>query len=167
LQTSGRIVIGGREQRVSASRGSTTNGRAACSTEHARGWDWIGLNLDDGGALMVQRIRDDAGNHYWGGATLREPGKPDRVFARATLTGRRCVAGARRAPASNIPSNGKCVGGAHDIHCAPCWTIRRTMRAGAPGRSTGKAQCARSTRAARAIGRGYLELTGYGERLRL
>ena len=49
--------------------------------EQARGWDWIGLNLDDGGALMVQRIRDDAGKQYWGGATLREPGKPDRVFA--------------------------------------------------------------------------------------
>jgi predicted secreted hydrolase len=24
------------------------------------GWDWIGINLDDGGALMAFRIRDAA-----------------------------------------------------------------------------------------------------------
>ena len=41
------------------------------------------------------------------------------------------------------------------------------MRAAAPERCIGKAQCARSTSAVAQIGRGYLELTGYGERLRL
>ncbi len=38
----------------------------------AVGWDWVGLNLDDGGALMVFRIRDAAGQAVWAGGSLRE-----------------------------------------------------------------------------------------------
>src|SRR5262249_8625357 len=38
----------------------------------AVGWDWVGLNLDDGGALMLFRIRDAAGEALWAGGTLRE-----------------------------------------------------------------------------------------------
>jgi predicted secreted hydrolase len=38
----------------------------------AVGWDWVGLNLDDGGALMLFRIRDAAGEAVWAGGSLRE-----------------------------------------------------------------------------------------------
>ena len=67
-------MIGGREHRVRGVAWFDHEWSSSMFDEHARGWDWIGLNLDDGGALMVQRIRDDAGRQYWGGATLREPG---------------------------------------------------------------------------------------------
>jgi predicted secreted hydrolase len=36
------------------------------------GWDWIGINLDDGGALMAFRIRDDAGGTVYAHAALRD-----------------------------------------------------------------------------------------------
>jgi predicted secreted hydrolase len=39
----------------------------------ARGWDWMGVNLEDGGALMAFRMRDAAGNARWAAATLRSP----------------------------------------------------------------------------------------------
>lgn len=39
----------------------------------AVGWDWIGLNLDDGGAIMAFRLRDRQGHSYWSAGTLREP----------------------------------------------------------------------------------------------
>jgi predicted secreted hydrolase len=38
------------------------------------GWDWIGINLDDGGALMAFRIRDAAGNTLYAHASLRDAG---------------------------------------------------------------------------------------------
>ena len=90
-------------------RGSIMNGRARMFDERARGWDWIGLNLDDGGALMVQRMRDEPGGKHWGGATLRaaRPAGPRRYAAGRDRRGRRCVTGARRARASAIRSNGK------------------------------------------------------------
>ena len=37
----------------------------------AVGWDWIGLNLDDGGAVMAFRIRDRQGQSYWSAGTVR------------------------------------------------------------------------------------------------
>ncbi|HVK32717.1 MAG TPA: lipocalin-like domain-containing protein [Burkholderiaceae bacterium] len=39
--------------------------------ERAVGWDWIGINLDDGGALMAFRLRDAQGAPVWAGGTLR------------------------------------------------------------------------------------------------
>jgi len=38
----------------------------------ADGWDWVGLNLDDGGAVMAFRIRGHQGQSYWAGGTLRD-----------------------------------------------------------------------------------------------
>ena len=39
----------------------------------AIGWDWTGLNLDDGGALMAFRIRGPRGKQIWAGGSLRRP----------------------------------------------------------------------------------------------
>ncbi|WP_156679097.1 lipocalin-like domain-containing protein [Sphingomonas profundi] len=43
----------------------------------AVGWDWTGLNLNDGGALMAFRIRDKAGRALWAGGSYR--GRDGRV----------------------------------------------------------------------------------------
>jgi len=51
----------------------------------AEGWDWIGANLDDGSALMAFQIRGKQGGKLWAHATVRDPsGKvtqyaPDQV----------------------------------------------------------------------------------------
>ncbi|MFM8819485.1 MAG: lipocalin-like domain-containing protein [Phenylobacterium sp.] len=37
----------------------------------AVGWDWTGINLDDGGALTAFRVRDGAGGALWTGGSLR------------------------------------------------------------------------------------------------
>lgn len=46
----------------------------------AVGWDWLGANLDDGGALMAFRLRDAAGRTLWAGGTLQSPNQPPRRF---------------------------------------------------------------------------------------
>ena len=38
---------------------------------HAVGWDWAGLNLDDGGALMAFQMRDRQGGKLWAGGARR------------------------------------------------------------------------------------------------
>ena len=47
----------------------------------AVGWDWIGINLEDDGALMAFRIRDRAGRTRWAGGTLRRPDGTQQVRA--------------------------------------------------------------------------------------
>ena len=37
----------------------------------AIGWDWIGMNLDDGSALTAFRLRDKDGNAVWDGGSFR------------------------------------------------------------------------------------------------
>jgi len=47
----------------------------------AAGWDWIGMNLDDGSALMAFRIRRADGSTLWSGGSHRVPGGTTRDFA--------------------------------------------------------------------------------------
>jgi predicted secreted hydrolase len=45
------------------------------------GWDWLGINLDDGRALTLFQLRRADGSRDWAGGSLRTPGRPDRSFA--------------------------------------------------------------------------------------
>ncbi|NDP39411.1 MAG: carotenoid 1,2-hydratase [Rhodoferax sp.] len=49
----------------------------------AVGWDWIGMNLMDGSALTAFQLRDAAGKAVWAGGSFRPPapGAPARDFA--------------------------------------------------------------------------------------
>jgi predicted secreted hydrolase len=46
----------------------------------AVGWDWIGMNLQDGGTLMAFRLRRRDGSTLWAGGSHRPKGQPSRPF---------------------------------------------------------------------------------------
>lgn len=48
--------------------------------EDAVGWDWAGINLDGGAALMVFRMRSRSGGQHWAAATLRTADRTTRTF---------------------------------------------------------------------------------------
>jgi predicted secreted hydrolase len=48
----------------------------------ATGWDWIGMNLDDGSALTAFRLRDRQGGAVWDGGSFRSPGGKPYAFSR-------------------------------------------------------------------------------------
>ena len=47
----------------------------------AVGWDWIGMNLDDGSALTAFRLRRQDGSALWDGGSFRAPGSSTYVFS--------------------------------------------------------------------------------------
>jgi predicted secreted hydrolase len=47
----------------------------------AVGWDWIGINLDDGGALTAFRLRDARGAALWSGGSQRSRDGALRIFS--------------------------------------------------------------------------------------
>jgi len=49
--------------------------------EGAVGWDWIGMNLRDGSALMAFRMRRADGSTVWAGGSWRAPGRAVQAFA--------------------------------------------------------------------------------------
>ncbi len=80
LQVSGRVALGSAAARP-------VRGQAWFDHEwssdylagQAVGWDWIGINLATGAALMAFRIRGAAGASVWAGATVRHAdGREDR-----------------------------------------------------------------------------------------
>ena len=52
----------------------------------AVGWDWVGMNLDDGGALTAFRLRRADGSPLWAGGSFRAPGQAVRSFEPDTVT---------------------------------------------------------------------------------
>lgn len=71
LAVSGRLTRG---VKVQAVRGEAWLDREWSSDylgSQAVGWDWTGLNLDDGSALMAFRIRGKDGKPIWAGGSLR------------------------------------------------------------------------------------------------
>jgi len=167
LRTSGRIAIGGREHRVQGVAWFDHEWSSSMFDEHARGWDWIGLNLDDGGALMVQRIRDDAGQQYWGAATLREPGLPDRAHAPDEIAWSALRRWRSSRTGVTYPVEWKITVGGRTILLRPLLDDQENDARASTGTLYWEGAVRAFDERGVAIGRGYLELTGYGERLKL
>jgi predicted secreted hydrolase len=71
LRVSGSVVIRGSELEVSGEAWLDHEWSSAPLAEEAVGWDWIGINLADGGALMAFRLRAKDGDSFWAGGALR------------------------------------------------------------------------------------------------
>jgi predicted secreted hydrolase len=48
----------------------------------AVGWDWVGLDLEDGAALTAFQVRDTAGHPIWAGGSYRPAGGPSEPLGR-------------------------------------------------------------------------------------
>lgn len=81
LAVSGSITIKGEKQEVSGEAWLDHEWSSEYLAPQAQGWDWIGLNLADGGALMAFRIRDRKGGTLWAGGALRAADGRVRVLA--------------------------------------------------------------------------------------
>jgi predicted secreted hydrolase len=130
------------------------------------GWDWIGINLNDGSALMAFRIRGTGGEPLWAGGTLRsaegatqslQPADVDFRAARRWLSPRTGI---------GYPVEWTIRAGTRTINLRPLLDDQENDTR----LSTGAIYWEGAVRAYeknQLVGRGYLELTGYGERLRL
>lgn len=148
----------------------------------AAGWDWAGINLQDGGSLMAFEIRDRQGHDYWGGGTLRDAQGHVQILPAAAV---QFTALRRwRSPHSNVsyPVAELVRAGTQRLVLEPLmddqefdarassgayyWEGAVTARAVSPDAAAPAAAAAPAVTAA-AVGRGYLELTGYDRPLSL
>jgi len=131
----------------------------------AQGWDWTGLNFDDGSALMAFRIRRKGGGTLWAGGALRGPDGtttalgPRDVAFRPLATWRSSATGAVYPVSQEVSIR---VGGRiARWRLTPMFAAQEldARRSGLPVYWEGAVR----TKG----GRGYLELTGYDRALRM
>jgi predicted secreted hydrolase len=80
LATTGTVTIGGERLAVRGHAWLDHEWSSEILAGGAVGWDWAGVNLDGGGALMAFRLRDKAGATVWAGGTKRGADGRTRVF---------------------------------------------------------------------------------------
>ncbi len=72
LKTSGSVTRAGKIVAVSGASWLDHEWSSQALDPAASGWDWVGANLADGGALMAFQIRSTTGGKLWAHATWRD-----------------------------------------------------------------------------------------------
>src|ERR1700733_3955492 len=166
LQVSGSIARENRTDRVTGEAWFDHEWSSEYLDAAAVGWDWIGINLQDGAALMAFRIRGSQGEQRWAGGTLRGSDGSVQILQPADIefrAGRRWVS-----PRTGIvyPVQWHIRAGGREFDLEPLLDDQENDTR----LSTGAIYWEGAVRAyeqRRPVGRGYLELTGYGAPLRL
>lgn len=167
LRTTGRLLIGTREYRVRGVAWLDHEWSSSILEEQAQGWDWVGINLDDGGALMAFQMRNLKGQEHWAAATLRTRADAGSLaFAPAEVAWtplRRW-----RSPRTGVayPVAWKIRVGERTIELRPLFDDQENDARASTGTLYWEGAVIAFDAADRRIGSGYLELTGYGRRIR-
>lgn len=72
LQVKGEIVRNGKPVAVDGTAWLDHEWSTSMLAENASGWDWVGINLENGSALMAFQIRGKNGEKLWAHAALRD-----------------------------------------------------------------------------------------------
>lgn len=165
LRVSGAIVRGGRRVKVTGEAWLDHEWSSTLLDPRAVGWDWVGLNLDDGGAVTAFRVRDAQGRAIWAGGSLRTrdgaytPLGPRDVVFRAERTWRSPSTGGRYPVQQELTITTP--EGPRRFRLTPLFANQEldSRRTGGPVYWEGAVRTDG--------GRGYLELTGYVSPLRM
>ncbi|KXB30649.1 hydrolase [Dechloromonas denitrificans] len=166
LKVDGMVMLAGKTRPVSGQAWLDHEWSSEALAPGAQGWDWIGINLADGSALMAFRLRGAADTALWSAATFRQADGSTRSFPPEAVAFE--ALRQWRSPRTGI---------AYPVE----WRVRLEQRLFRlqvlmddqeldSRRSTGAIYWEGAVRLLeddREVGRGYLEMTGYGEKMRL
>jgi len=81
LAVQAQVGVGGRQLALAGTGWLDHEWSDELLASGAVGWDWVGINLADGGALTAFVLRGRDGQALWAGGSHRPPGGAPRVFA--------------------------------------------------------------------------------------
>jgi predicted secreted hydrolase len=167
LAAAGRLSLQGRAFEVSGKAWLDHEWSEALLHPEAVGWDWIGMNLDDGSALTAFRLRRQDGGTLWDGGSFRTAKGELFIASRGEteFSPQRRWTSPRSQTAYPVEWMVKTP--------ADIYTVRAVIddqeldsRLSTGGIYwEGLADLRDSN--GKVVGRGYLEMTGYGSRLRM
>lgn len=166
LAVSGSVQRNGRDVTVSGDAWLDHEWSSEYLAPEARGWDWVGLNLDDGGALMAFRIRDHHGGVFWAGGSYRDARGHVRTFGPNDVAFTPVSRWTSPRTGIEYPIAFRVVAGSIDVTLEPLMADQELDSRASVGTVYWEG-AVRSLAEGRTIGHGYLELTGYGTALRI
>jgi len=166
LRVSGTVERGGKPRQVNGSAWMDHEWSSQYLEKDATGWDWIGINLDDGAALMAFRMRDRQGASLWAGGALRRADGSLRVFSPEDIgfAPRREWRSARTG--TSYPVAWVVRAGDRELAIEPLFDDQEHDARASSGTIYWEG-AVRVLIDGKAAGRGYLELTGYWRPLRM
>src|SRR5262245_34462085 len=166
LKVRGVIARAGRPQPVAGSAWLDHEWSSQYMEEKAVGWDWIGINLQGGAALMAFRMRDPQGRAYWAGGALRRANGSIRVFSPDDIrfTPRRDWRSPRTG--TTYPVSWLIRAGDLELTVEPLFDDQEHDTRATSGTIYWEG-AVRALSAGALAGLGYLELTGYWRRVNL
>ena len=163
LQVDGRIVLDGQSQRAVGKAWFDHEWSSEVLGAADVGWDWLGINLADRGALMAFRIRDAAGATVFAHATLRDVAGRTHSWSGADVQFKTMRAW-RSARGTTYPVETELRFGPHVIRTKPVIDDQElSTRRPAPVTYWEGLVHVEGT----LPGRGYLELTGYSGKIEM
>ena len=166
LAVTGTVTLAGRQTSVTGRAWLDHEWSSSLMPEGAQGWDWVGLNLDDGSALMAFRMRSVSGAPLWSAATLRSAQANAATLLRDDVAFEPIRQWTSARTGITYPVQWLLRIGPRQLQVSALFDDQELDSR----RSTGAVYWEGAVRVAEGgteIGRGYLELTGYGERIRV
>ncbi len=133
----------------------------------AVGWDWIGMNLDDGGALTAFRMRRKDGSSLWAGGSLRARDGTLRIFGPDEVRFTPLRTWASPATQARYPVQWRVDTPAGQFEVRARLDAQELDSRASTGTVYWEGLSDLFDAQGRRVGRGYLELTGYASPLRL
>jgi predicted secreted hydrolase len=166
LRAAGRVVLGGRTIEVDGDAWLDHEWGSTMLPPDAAGWDWLGVNLADGSALMATVVRARNGAQLWAHASLRDAAGRIEHFGPAQVEFSALRRWRSPRTGAAYPVELQVRTGARTWHVQPLMDDQEFDARRSTGTTywEGAVTIARDGRPA---GRGYLELTGYLQPLRL
>ena len=166
VRVSGTVTRLGKAQSVRGTAWLDHEWSSSYLAKNATGWDWTGINLDDGSALMLFRIRGKDGGKQWAGGTLRRADGSVTTYAPDAIAFtplRRW-----RSPRTNTeyPVAMQIAVADMTITLEPLMNDQELDSRASTGAVYWEGAVT-ATRDGKAIGHGYLELTGYFKPLKM
>ncbi len=167
LGASGRLQVGGAALPVQGRAWLDHEWSEEVLHPEAVGWDWIGMNLDNGAALTAFQLRRPDGSALWGGGSWRPPGGAVRSFEPGELRFTPLRHWTSPASGARYPVEWSVDTPAGTFRVRPLLDDQELDSRASTGaiywEGLSDLLDARGAR----LGRGYLEMTGYAQRLRI
>jgi predicted secreted hydrolase len=167
LRVSGTVTLDRRPRPVRGQAWLDHEWSSELMDAEARGWDWMGVNLADGGALMAFRMRDASGGARWSAATLRKADGTVQTFGPGDVEWTPLRHWRSPRTGTRYPVQWNVRVGDQTYSVEPLMNDAELDSRSSTGTIYWEGPIRLSTPDGAPLGRGYLELTGYADRLEL